>query len=88
MRLFHFILPFFFLALGVGILCGWIFAGLPKGTGMREMLGLVTILFGVYRGALLIFAPPAPRRPYGGFREKFLGRKIENAGKNHESDQP
>lgn len=81
-RLLRLCLPVFFLVLGIGILAGWIFPGLPPGTGLRPMLGVVTVLFGLYRGAVFLLAPPPPRRPYGGFRDRFLGqgpgKKISN----------
>jgi hypothetical protein len=85
MRILHLILPLFFLAFGAGILFGWIFPGLPRGTGMREMLGFVTLLFGLYRGAAFLSAPPVPRRPYGGFREQILGEKDKTSTEDHES---
>ena len=87
MRLLHLILPLFFLAFGTGILFGWIFPGLPRGTGMREMLGFVTLLFGLYRGVAFLSARPAPRRPYGGFRDQILGEKDKiSAGENESKD--
>jgi len=49
------------------------------------MLGAVTLLFGLYRGAVFLLAPPAPRRPYGGFREQILGEKNKNPMGDHES---
>ncbi len=85
MRILRLSLPILFLVFGVGILVGWIFPGLPEGTGMRPMLGLVTILFGLYRGSVFLFAPPEKRRPYGGRRRKFLGRENETSTGNHES---
>jgi hypothetical protein len=88
MRLLHLIIPVFFLAFGAGILLGWIFPGMPQGTGMREMLGIVTVLFGLYRGAAFFFAPPAPRRPYGGFREQILGKKDKISAGEHETKDP
>ena len=88
MRLFHLILPIFFLAFGIGILFGWIFPGLPAGSGMRPMLGIVTILFGLYRGAIFLFVPPQKRRPYGGFREHFLkDTRKETSLNDHESKE-
>ncbi len=64
-------LPIFFMALGIAILSGWILPGLPEGTGIRPMLGMVTILFGLYRGVVFLFVPPQKRRPYGGFRYRL-----------------
>jgi len=52
---------------------------------MREMLGFVTLLFGLYRGAVFLFAPPVPRRPYGGFREQILGEGNKTSAEDHES---
>lgn len=85
MRLLYLGLPIFFFVLGIGILTGWIFPGLPPGSGMRPMLGIVTILFGLYRVAVFLFTPPQKRRPYGGFRERFLGKESEISKGNHES---
>lgn len=87
MRLLRLGLPIFFLVMGTGILAGWIFPGLPPGTGMRPMLGVVTVLFGLYRGVVFLLAPPPPRRPYGGFRDRFLRESSENkiSNKDHES---
>ncbi|MBU1936525.1 hypothetical protein KKG05_03935, partial [bacterium] len=79
MRILRLSLPILFLVFGIGILLGWIFPGLPEGTGMRPMLGLVTILFGLYRGSVFLFVPPEKRRPYGGHREKFLKREHETS---------
>lgn len=88
MHILRLILPIFFLVLGIGILTGWIFPGLPPGSGMRPMLGIVTILFGLYRGAVFLFAPPQKRRPYGGFRKQFLrDMKTETSLDNHESKE-
>ena len=61
---------------------GWIFPGMPEGTGMRPVLGIVTILFGVYRGATFLLVPPEKRRPYGGFRKQFLARENETTEDN------
>lgn len=49
------------------------------------MLGVVTLLFGLYRGAAFLSARPAPRRPYGGFREQILGEKDKTSAEDHES---
>ncbi len=85
MKLLRLGLPILFLVFGAGILLGWIFPGLPEGTGMRPMLGLVTILFGLYRGSVFLFVPPEKRRPYGGQRKKFLKKEHETSTGNHES---
>jgi hypothetical protein len=85
-RLLRLCLPVFFLVLGIGILAGWIFPGLPSGTGMRPMLGVVTVLFGLYRGAVFLLAPPPPRRPYGGFRDRFLSKGSEKKTPNGDNE--
>lgn len=85
MRLLRLAIPILFLIFGVGILLGWIFPGLPERTGMRPMLGWVTILFGLYRGSVFLFVKDEKRRPYGGHREKFLKREHETSKGNHES---
>ncbi|NIO27859.1 MAG: hypothetical protein GTO29_04805 [Candidatus Latescibacteria bacterium] len=72
MHLLRLVLAVLFLSVGIGILAGWILPGLPEGSGMRPMLGIVTILFGLYRGVIFFFVPPQKRRPYGGFRKRFL----------------
>jgi hypothetical protein len=65
-------LSLFFLVAGVALITGLIFPGLPEETGIRTMLGIVSILFGVYRGVIFFFVPPRKRRPYGGPRPKIL----------------
>jgi hypothetical protein len=76
MRHFRLILSIFFLVLGILLLAGLIFPGLPEESGIRVMLGIVSILFGLYRGVIFFFVPPQKRRPYGGPRRKIL--RFEN----------
>ncbi len=58
---------------------------MPKETGMRPILGIVTILFGIYRSATFFLVPPEKRRPYGGFRTKPWEKENETTTENNES---
>jgi hypothetical protein len=60
-------LPIVMFAIGIAIFTGGILPQIPSGTGLRALLGLVVMLFAIYRFAAARI-PPADhrRRRYGG----------------------
>ncbi len=64
--LLRWVLPIAILAVGIAIFTGALLPQIPRGTGLRTLLGLVVILFAIYRFvAARIPKAPAQRR-FGG----------------------
>ncbi|RPH96354.1 hypothetical protein EHM69_01430 [candidate division KSB1 bacterium] len=64
------VLPVAFAVIGIAILSGLILTALPPSTGLRAVLGVVTILFGVYRFAASRAVRDDRRRRYGGSHKR------------------
>lgn len=60
-------MPILFSGIGIAVMTGYLFPQIPATTGLRPMLGLVFILFGVYRGLVSrMQTAREDRRRYGG----------------------
>lgn len=59
------ILPAAFAVLGVLILTGTLLKELPKGSGLRPIMGVTVILLGIHR-FVVSRTPKGERRRYGG----------------------
>jgi hypothetical protein len=66
----HWILPIAFVVVGIAILAGWMFPHLPEPSGLRLILGIVTVLLGVHRFVASRTMSRANRRRFGGERQR------------------
>lgn len=70
--LLRWVLPIAILAVGIAIFTGTLLTLIPRGTGLRTLLGLVVILFAIYRFvAARIPQAPSKRRFGGEFRRPW-----------------
>jgi hypothetical protein len=60
------VLPIAILAVGIAIFTGALLPQLPRGTGLRTLLGLVVMLFGIYRFAAARMQNVPSHRRFGG----------------------
>jgi hypothetical protein len=67
--LYQWILPVAFIAIGIAIFTGVMLPNLPSGTGLRLMLGLITVMLGIHR-FVASRVKLSDRRPYGGDRTR------------------
>ncbi|MBU0508984.1 hypothetical protein KKH27_09140 [bacterium] len=65
---FRWLLPVVFVGIGSAIWAGLLFPSIPAGTGLRPILGIVTILMGLHRFVASRYGRPSERRRYGGDR--------------------
>jgi uncharacterized membrane protein YfcA len=63
------VVPIVLLAVGIAIFSGGILKQIPSATGLRPLLGIVVILFAIYRFAA-VRTPRAPERRFGGERTR------------------
>ncbi len=62
----HWVLPIAMVAVGIAIFAGVILPQIPSHTGLRALLGVVVILFGVYHFTSVRTPKGPDRRRYGG----------------------
>ncbi len=66
--LLRWVLPIAILAVGIAIFTGALLPPIPRGTGLRTLLGLVMILFAIYRFAAARIPQALSKRRFGGKR--------------------
>ena len=67
----NWLMPAILVMVGIAVLTGWLFPGIPSRTHLRLLLGLIVILVGVHRFvAARGESPPNQRRRYGGKRPR------------------
>jgi hypothetical protein len=64
--LMHWVLPIVLVAVGIAIFTRSILPQIPRQAGLRPLLGIVVLLFGVYRFVAARMPRSADRRRYGG----------------------
>lgn len=66
--LMQWVLPIVLLAVGIAIFTGGVLPQIPRHTGLRQLLGAVVVLFGIYRFVAVRIPPVPDRRRFGGDR--------------------
>jgi hypothetical protein len=64
------VLPIALVAVGIAIFAGWMFPRLPEPSGLRLMLGMVSVLLGVHRFVASRSTTQSGRRRFGGDRPR------------------
>jgi hypothetical protein len=64
------LMPALFVVAGIALFMGWLLPALGGGTGLRQILGLVVILFGLQRAAQARIPRQTGRRRFGGGRRR------------------
>jgi hypothetical protein len=59
-------LPIALVGIGIAVFSGLLWRGMPVGTGLRFMLGLICVLLGIHRFVAARSERSSGRRPYGG----------------------
>jgi hypothetical protein len=64
-------LPITFVVIGIAIFAGLFLDAIPSQTGLRPILGMVSVMLGVYRfAASRMPTRPSDRRRFGGQRKR------------------